>query len=250
MRNYLPKTLSAAAALLILLAGCSQAPKSGVKRMEAGKEHSGFLKDYANLKPNALLGGEAISFVNQDKMKSLKRYVAIIVDPVDVYVASDAKDAEIPDRAREVVANYFERALANAVADAYPIVDSPGPLVLRLRAAIVGVDQGGATAPISSPAATTKPLEKAIVLEKVGIELELVDSETGEQIAALVDKERLGAGAEVGSPDFSRDERAAEARRAFDEWAGRLRDFLNANSELSEEDAAKAKAAYQPYGQQ
>ena len=49
-----------------------------------------------------------------------------------------------------------------------------------------------------------KPLERAIVLEKVSVEMELVDSESGERIAAAVDKSTLGAGADVGSEHFSR----------------------------------------------
>jgi hypothetical protein len=247
MTNNIHKTVAAAAAIFIGLAGCSQAPQSGVKKVEAGKEHSGFMKDYSQLKPNAELGGEALTFVQADAMKSLRRYVAIVVDPIELYVHSDG-DADIPQRAQETVKNYFSRALENAVADAYPIVDTPGPLVLRLRAAVVGLDSGK-TAPASSPEMTDKPLEKAIVLSKVGVELELVDSETGEVIAAMVDKARLGEGAEVGSPNFSREERALEARAAFDGWAERLREFLNHSHQLSEEDAAKAKAAYPSYGQ-
>ncbi len=54
------------------------------------------------------------------------------------------------------------------------------------------------------PAMAAKPLERAIVLEKVSVEMELVDSETGERIAAAVDKSTLGAGADVGSENFSR----------------------------------------------
>src|SRR5512140_3514632 len=110
----------------------------------------------------------------------------------------------VPERARETVTNYFRHALESAVGDAFPIVETPGPLVLRLRAAIVGVDTGGAVAPVEDPALTAKPLDRAIVLEKVAVEMELVDSVTGERVAAMVDGTKLGAGAEVGSENFSR----------------------------------------------
>jgi len=233
--------------------GCSQTPKpaadisnAAFKKMPADQQFSGFLKDYSVLKPNAAVGGEAMTYVNPDKMKSLRRYVAIIVDPVDVYVATNADDSLIPTRAREAVANYFRHALINAVQDAYPVVDTPGPLVLRLRSAVVGVDLGGDVAPIK---AAGEELKRAIVLEKVGIELELADSQTGERIAAVVDREKLGSGAQVGSVNFSREERFAEARAAFDEWASRVRMFLDAEHELTGEDAARASGAYRPYGQ-
>jgi hypothetical protein len=103
-------------------------------------------------------------------------------------------------------------------------------------------------APVDQPALTAKPLARAIVLEKVSVEMELVDSETGEQIAAKVDKAALGAGAEVGSENFSRMERFQEAKAAFDQWAGRIREFLDSEHELTGEDAKRAQESYQPYG--
>ena len=222
--------------------------KPGLKIMQPGKEFSGFLGDYSKLKPNEKLGGEALTFVNPDKMKSLHRYVAIIVDPVEVYVATAADASLVPERGRETVSKYFEHALVNAVSDAFPVVETPGPLVLRLRSAIVGVDLGGEVAPLDQPGMTATPLDRAIVLEKVSVEVELVDSETGERIAAAVDKTTLGAGAEVGSVNFSRVARFNEAKMAFDQWAERVREFLDAEHELSPEDAERARQSYRPYG--
>ena len=240
---------------LVALAGCTQEPtkpamesKSALKRVEPGKEFSGFLQDYSKFKPNEKLGGDALTFVNPDKMKSLHRYVAIIVDPVQVYVSTAADASLIPDSGRGAVAKYFEHALVEAVSDAFPVVDSPGPLVLRLRAALVGIDLGGKVAPLNDPAMVAKPMDRAIVLEKVSVEMELVDSETGERIAAAVDKATLGAGAEVGAENFSRIERYNEAKMALDQWAGRVREFLDSEHELTGEDAERALKSYQPYG--
>jgi hypothetical protein len=232
---------------LLALNGCTKpAPKAvtGFKKMPADQQYSGFLKDYSAMKPNAAVGAEALTYVNPDKMKCLRRYIAIIVDPVDVYVATNADDSLIPTRAGEAVGNYFKYALVKAVSDAFPVVDTPSPLVLRLRSAIVGIDLGGELAPITTGGET---LKRAIVLEKVGVEMELVDSQSGERIAALVDKEKLGSGAQVGSVNFSREERAAEARMAFDEWASRVRTFLDSEHELTGEDAVRASDAYHPY---
>jgi hypothetical protein len=234
---------------LIAVAACSTAPKSGFKRMTEGQQYSGFLKDYSNLKANPKLDSSALTYVNTDAAHHLRHYVAIIVDPVEIYVSSKADDSQLPERARETVANYFRHSLESAVGDAYPIVNSPGPLVLRLRAAIVGVDTGGKVAPLDDPAMTAKALPSAIVLDKVAVEMELVDSVTGERIAAMVDNTQLGAGAQVGAEDFSRIPRFEQAQDAFDEWAHRVRVFLNSEHELSGEDAAKADQAYKPYGQ-
>jgi hypothetical protein len=242
----------ALAALCGLLAAsaCSVAPKSGLKRVPEGQQYSGFLKDYAALKANPKMDSDALTFVNTDAADNLRRYVAIIVDPVEIYVSTRADDSLVPERARETVAIYFRHALENAVGDAFPIVESPGPLVLRLRAALVGVDTGGAVAPMEEePALTAKPLPRAIVLEKVAVEMELVDSVTGERIAAMVDRTKLGTGAEVGSENFSRMARFSQATQAFDQWAQRVRMFLDVEDELSPEDAARADQSYRPYGQ-
>jgi hypothetical protein len=78
--------------------------------------------------------------------------------------------------------------------------------------------------------------------------MELLDSESGEQIAAMVDRTTLGEGAEVASANLTRHEKSLAAREAFDEWARRVRDFLDAANELSPDDQKRAVASYQPYG--
>jgi hypothetical protein len=54
--------------------------------------------------------------------------------------------------------------------------------------------------------------------------------------------------AEVGSVDFSREERFCEATRALQGWASRLRACLDLAHELSSDDIARNKANHQPYG--
>jgi hypothetical protein len=210
--------------------------------MPAGKEFSGFLSDYSNLKANPKYE-TTLSYVRDDPRKNVHKYVAIIVDPVVVYVATDADARSLPDRGRTALANYFQQAIAGAVADAFPVVHERGPLVLRLRSAIIGVDVGP-----PPDAKGGDALERTINIGKVGVEIELVDSETGEQIAAAIDRQNLGEGAVVGSATFSREERFRAATEAFDGWAARLREFLDAAHELSQEDVARVKETYQPYG--
>jgi len=241
-----------ALAFLAVTTGCSQATKPAavkpaVKRIAAGQQFSGFLKDYSALKPNPNLEGDVLTYVSTDAQKNLRSYLAIVVDPVEVYVATDADEGKISESSRKVLTNYFEHALKNAVSDAFPVVEAPGPLTLRLRAALVGVDVGGEVAAADLPP-DVKPFERALNIGKLGVEMELVDSETGERIAAVVDRTSLGAGAEVGAEAFSRLEKFAAAREAFDEWASRLRVFLDSAHELTGEDAARADKSYRPYG--
>jgi Protein of unknown function (DUF3313) len=238
--------------VISLVSGCSptqSAPdtKPGVKKIAAGSEFAGFLKDYASLKPNPNIDGDALTFAATDAKQNLRSYFAIIVDPVEVYVATDADASKVSDSARIALTNYFQHALIQAVSDAFPLVDKPGPLTLRLRAAIVGVDVGGQVAAGDAPA-DARPFERALNIGKVAVEMELVDSVSGERIAAMVDRAKLGDGAEVGAADFSRVQKFAAAREAFDEWASRVRLFLDSAHELKGEDAERADKSYRPYG--
>lgn len=220
-----------------------------LRKMPAGQEFSGFLKDYSKLKPNPNLGDNALTFASADQQKNLRKYIAMIVDPVQVYVATDVDESKLPEKARGVGARYFHKSLTDAVSSAFPIADQAGPLVLRLRSAIIGVDVGGEIPAAEKSSNPEDALDRAVNIGKVGVEMELVDSETGEQIAAMVDRENLGAGAEIGAVHFGRQERYAAARQAFDGWAHRVRDFLDSAHELTGDDAKRADQSYHPYSE-
>ena len=250
--RYSLKTLPGWLCMIVTIAitiGCSPAAetKAGVKKIAAGQEFSGFLKDYASLKPNPNLDGTALTFAAADAHQNLRSYFAIIVDPVEVYVATDADASKVSEDSRIALTNYFQHALVAAVSDAFPVVDTPSPLTLRLRTALVGVDVGGQVAAGDAPA-DAKPFEHALNIGKVGVEMELVDSKTGARIAAMVDRTNLGGDAEVGAANFSRVQKFAAAREAFDEWASRVRMFLDSEHELKGADVEKADKSYQPYG--
>jgi hypothetical protein len=202
--------------------------------MPPGKEFSGFLSSYDKLKPNPAMD-DTLTYVNPDDAKNIHEYIAIMVDPVEVYVATNADVSKIPDKGRTAAIEYYQNAIKRAVSDAFPIATMPGPLVLRLRSALIGVDAGADAAQDKADSNAPRPLK----IDKVGVEMELVDSETGEQIAAAVDRKKLGEGADSGMPSYL---------RAFDGWAGRLRAFLDSAHELTPEQAARADSSYHPYG--
>jgi hypothetical protein len=231
--------------LLATLAGCSREPEIvTLKKLAPGAAYAGFLSNYSNLKPNANFEN-TVSYLKQDDATNVHKYFAVIVEPVQIYLSTNADVSKIPERGRAAVSTYFQHVITQAVSDAFPIVQEPGPLVLRLRTALVGVDVASETA--RGEKVDGEALEHAVDLGKVGVELEMVDSVTGEQIVAAVDRQNLGAGAVVGSAQFSRDERFAAAKEAFDGWATRLRDFLDSAHELSKPDADRADASYRPY---
>jgi hypothetical protein len=219
-----------------------------LRKMPAGQKFSGFLKDYSNLKPNPSVDSNALTFAKSDARKNLHKYIAVIVEPVQVYLASDADESKLPDKARGVASRYFHKALVDAVSSAFPITDEPGPLVLRLRLALIGIDIGADVPGADKSSVSDGALVRTVNISKVAVEMELVDSDTSEQIAAMVDREPLGAGAEIGSVEFSKQEKWAAARQALDGWAHDVRSFLDNAHELSSEDAKRADESYQPYG--
>ncbi len=230
--------------LMFFVSACSRPPAetSGVRRMPAGQQYAGFLSDYSKLKPSPVFEN-TVSYLKMDPQKNIHKYVAIIVEPVAVYLSSNADPKDVPNKGRAALAEYYQSAITAAVSDAFPVVKDPGPLVLRLRSAIIGVDVGP-----QGDKSGESALDHVVNIGKVGVEMELVDSETGEQIAAAVDRETLGEGASVGSATFSREEKFRAATEAFDGWAGRLRAFLDLSMELPPEDVARALASYRPYG--
>jgi hypothetical protein len=230
--------------LLAALSSCSrtQDPQA-VKQLPQGAEFAGFLSDYKQLKPDPDFEN-TLSYVDRDEAKNIHKYIAVIVEPVAIYVATNADPSKMPDRGRAALATYFQNAVIRTMNSAFPVVTEPGPLILRLRTALIGVDVGD---PIASSNASPDALARAVVMGKVGVEMEMVDSVTGEQIAAVVDRQTLGAGAVIGSVSFSHDDRYAAASAALDGWAERLRDFLNQTEELSQQDQQRADASYHPF---
>jgi len=232
------------ASVVLLVSSCSpSASRVTVKRISAGQEFSGLLSSYTNLKPNPNFANTK-SYVSLDPAKNIHRYLAVIIDRPVVYISSDADKRAFSDRGVAALTEYFQDAITDAVSDAFPVVQSSGPLVLRLRSAIVGVDVGPET---QGDPKDSNRLEHALNIEKVGVEMEVVDSETGEQIAAAVDRQNLGEGAMIGSVIFSREEKFRAATRAFDGWAARLRQFLDSAHELSKEDIEHVEATNFPY---
>ena len=88
------------------------------------------------MKPNPNLDGNALTFAAADAKQNLRSYFAIIVDPVEVYIATDADASKVSEDSRIALTNYFQHALVAAVSDAFPVVDAPSPLTLRLRTAL------------------------------------------------------------------------------------------------------------------
>ncbi len=119
--------------------------------------------------------------------KSLKGYDKFMVDPIMVHFAPNAKGIAVDPFKVQQVADYFHRELWQALSIRYQVVDTPGPGVLRLRAAITDTKT---TVPIMNIHPGTKLL--GLGLGGASMEGEGVDSQTGERVLAVVDSPRGG----------------------------------------------------------
>ena len=194
--------------VLVLAAGCATMRPP---------EPSGFLDDYSLLEATSedpsLLWWERPDFNWTD-------YRALMIDPVAIYFDPVGQDREVSPAELAQLATEFQAAVLEVLGDDYPVVTAPGIDVLRVRCAITDV------IPVRPGLNVATSLVAFVPLETGGasIEVEFVDSVTGERLAAGVDQKigsRLNA-----STGFSKFGYAGDAFRT---WATELRAALDTN---------------------
>lgn len=178
MHSSLPLAL----VLLFAAAGCSSTPEP---------QPSGFLGDiYAEMKVDPNTG--TLLYRAQDA--DFDAYSKVMLDRVEVWVDMDDryKGASWMDVRR--CAELFGESMRAALADGYPIVEEPGPDVLRIRLAVTGLQadvEGYSTRAnlgygdpdtVDQVAATGTALD----IERITVEADFVDSSTDERLVATL----------------------------------------------------------------
>jgi len=158
------------------LVGCSGAPKAA---------HSGFLKDYSQLRPSEKFDGAY--FWESPKLKD---YHTFMVSPVVVYFAPSAQGIGIDPGKLKQLTDCATLELMKVIAKRNRLVHNPGPGVARVRAAITDIKTTTAVANIHPG---TKMA--GVGLGGAAFEGEVVDSVTGERLAAIYDSK---AGSRLG----------------------------------------------------
>ena len=205
-----------------MLSACAHSTQAG----GYGKaEPSGFLKDYSKLHPAADDTEATLVYFTPDKAK-FKSYNKIWLEPVQVWRGekSDAKDLDAEDAKH--ISEYAYSRLDEELRKDYQMVRAPGPGVVRMR---VGITEAGKGIPFldnltaAYPGTMVMSQGKKMVsgtqsfVGKASVELEATDSETGEVIAAGID--RRGGGKYA----WKALNRWEDAEAAFDYWAKKIR---------------------------
>ncbi|MDD5116139.1 MAG: DUF3313 domain-containing protein [Candidatus Omnitrophica bacterium] len=208
--------------MVLFGAGCATTEQVPDVRM------SGFLGDYSQLHRGKR--GQA-EFTYHDPSADLSKYHKVILDPVQLWAANNKNSAlsRLSREDQQLLVDYLYVALRDALQKDYVIVDEPGPYVMRVRCAIT---EARADSPVKDLLSTVTPAGLGISYAKrfltgthsgvgvVSVEGELLDSVTGQRLAAVVDR-RAGTKSILGKPT-----RWGDVQDAFNFWARRMQTNL------------------------
>ena len=181
------------AVCLVALSGCAHSEQAG----GMGKaEPSGFLKDYSKLHAAANETEASLVYFTPDKAK-FKSYTKVWLEPVQVWRGekSDAKDLDKEDAHH--VSQFLWSRVDEEMRKDYQMTREAGPGVMRVR---IGITEAGKGVPFLDNLTAAYPAalllskgKKAIggtesFVGKASVEVEATDSQTGELIAAGVDR--------------------------------------------------------------
>ena len=152
----------------------------------AAENNSGFLDDYSSLKPDPDQKGAKI-YIKPDA--DLGMYDKIVFDPIEIFYAPDTKYKGISPDELKLLADAFRDLMVKELEPKYPVIQTPGKGVLRVRLAITNVKmkkkKRGLLGYMPIGAALTAAKDMAglrIILSDSMIEAELIDSETNKTI--------------------------------------------------------------------
>ncbi len=184
------KKLFTVVAGLLFLAGCSSVPTL---------PKTDFLGEYAKKMEPGPEGGAKYRWVNPDA--DFNKYKKVMVDYVVFSLAPDSDYKYIEGEEMKNLGDAASLALVIAIKEKYPIVAEPGPDVVRLRMAIVGLKQ---SSPALSTVTTVVPVGLGLSLIKKGAsgtwtgagatqaEAMALDSMTGEVLGVMYDEYSAG----------------------------------------------------------
>ena len=190
-------------------------------------KRSGFLENYPEFQPGPKGGAD---FVYLKDGVDFRVYNKIMMDHVVFYFSDDSRYKGIhPDELKEL-SDIFHNAVVESLGDAYPLVDEPGPDVMRLRIAVTDVVASkpgmGAISTVMPVGLVFSTIKKGITgthtgVGRASIEVEILNSIDNERIGAAID---MRPGGKIEG--FSK---WGAVEGAFKFWAKRLRIWLDEN---------------------
>jgi hypothetical protein len=97
---------------------------------------SGFLKDYARLKP---VQGKEGRYAWTAPDAELKQYTRLMLPPMEIWIDRDAQYRGLSADVVQRLASLYQTSFTRVLAPEFPVVSQPGPGVATCRFAITGV---------------------------------------------------------------------------------------------------------------
>ncbi len=237
MKTNFKQYLILGSVFLLLISGCATTNEKA--KGDEDPKNTGFLSDYSQLKPEAE-GSGAMKYVNPQA--DLKKYKKFMLERIIVWLKDDAAYKGIDPDAMKAMTDYFHEAIVRELGTDYPLVNEPGPDVLRLRIAVtdlVPTKVAMTVAVLAVPFGTVPDLVSGVVtkggagsppyLGRAGIEAEGIDSETLQPVFSYVE-ERRGKKYDAEDPAGGYLKGFSEwgyVKKAFDFWAKKFRGRLD-----------------------
>jgi hypothetical protein len=144
--------------------------------------------------------------------QELSNYKSFILEPVRIY----APKGKLTTAEKEELTSFIESQIRLALGSKYPLTRSPGRGVGKIHVALTNIDE-------SSAVMNVLPATKiaGTGLGGAAMEAELIDSETGQQIAAIMEYQK---GSRLSLEGLSK---YGDAKAVMKGWAQRFRKRLD-----------------------
>ncbi len=200
--THVMKVICFGAVLGVLAAACATVQDPG---------QAGFLSDYSNLEE---VDENHLVYVSGNS----GNYSQFIIDPIAMLYRQPEEKRIFSDEELEDLQVHFKTAVIEALTedDGYQVVEVAGPGTARVRIGITAVDDT-----IGALNITIYTKITGAGLGGAAFEGEVVDSMTGEQIAAV---SRWGSGSRILRAGFTH---TGDAKILMDRWAKHLRERID-----------------------
>ena len=225
--------VSAAAVVLLALVftGNVYAEKAGGKPIPQAPtrdkmlKYRGFLGNYDNFKIiNPETNAEVWIKPPHQDFSLLKDYKAIVFSPVEVWLHSDSAYQGMDPNELKHITDYFLGKLQENLGKNFEIVEKPGPNVMHMRLAITGVQKVKPRKEVydfipvkfiwdAGNAVYRKKTGKHLDVYEASVEVEILDSQSGQRLIAAVDRHGFEATTEKGEDTW------APLEKVLDYWA-------------------------------
>ncbi|HSH06695.1 MAG TPA: DUF3313 domain-containing protein [Burkholderiales bacterium] len=203
----------------------------------------GFLSDYSNIKAD---GDNGRIYRYRAPGIDAARYKKLMIERIRVWLKPGTEDRGIDPAELKELVDYFHKTIVEKVQDAYPVVEEAGPDVLRVRLAVTDIVPNKVEATVVSlvvpylwmgeagAGAAKGEAGSTPFVGEATIELEALDSVSGEQVAAYIET-RVGKkyvwteGVQKGVDSYLKAYSTwAYTKQSMDGWAALVRTRLDA----------------------